>query len=262
MDSIRIIPDAPAAPPEAPAQSVTETAEGVAVRPAPETAQPDETKTPNAERPSWLPEKFKSAEDMASAYAALEKKLGTNKSADPAPAETQTPSGDAGLDLSAMSAEFAKDGKLSDASTAALKKAGLKEADVQRFIAGQQAIAKNVQAEVAAVAGGEDKLAATLEWAKTNADKALVATYNDAIDSGNVSLVKLAAKSLVDAHAAATGTDGKRVTGEPVETASADAPFKSNAEMTKAMGDPRYAKDPAYREAVSRRLANTKMFGV
>src|SRR6056300_401857 len=31
------------------------------------------------DRPDWLPEKFKSAEDMANAYSELEKKLGSNE---------------------------------------------------------------------------------------------------------------------------------------------------------------------------------------
>ncbi len=40
-----------------------------------ETEQVSETETPiESERPEWLPEKFESAEDMAQAYAELEKK--------------------------------------------------------------------------------------------------------------------------------------------------------------------------------------------
>ena len=46
----------------------------------PEEAQTDEvtetTEEQQTERPEWLPEKFKSAEDMANAYSELEKKLG------------------------------------------------------------------------------------------------------------------------------------------------------------------------------------------
>ena len=34
------------------------------------------------ERPEWLPEKFKSVEDMAKAYSALEGKLGSNSEAE------------------------------------------------------------------------------------------------------------------------------------------------------------------------------------
>ena len=36
--------------------------------------------------------------------------------------------------------------------------------------------------------------------------------------------------------------------------------FESTAELTAAMGDPRYAKDPAYRQAVADKLAKSSLF--
>jgi hypothetical protein len=51
--------------------------------------QQAETELPQEEndRPQWLPEKFKSAEDMAQAYSELEKKLGQAPKEEQAEAE-------------------------------------------------------------------------------------------------------------------------------------------------------------------------------
>lgn len=262
MDSIRIVPDAPTTPaPPAIVPEIVETPTGVAVRQPGAAEQTDPNATPD--RPAWLPEKFKSAEDLASAYSELEKKLGAPK----APAVTTTPAvtqeaAKSGLDLGAMAAEFAKDGKLGADSVAKLTAAGISESDVQRYVAGQQAVASQMKSEVAAVAGGEDGLKSVLEWANANADAATVKAYNDAIDSGNVGLVKLATAALVAKHTDAVGSDGKRIVGEAASAADGDAAFGSNAEMVAAMSDPKYAKDQAYRNKVRARLAKTQMFGV
>ena len=54
-----------------------------------EQQQQPETELPQEEndRPQWLPEKFKSAEDMAQAYSELEKKLGQAPKEEQAEAE-------------------------------------------------------------------------------------------------------------------------------------------------------------------------------
>ena len=46
------------------------------IEPEAEEAVEVQQEEPQQERPEWLPEKFKSAEDMAQAYASLEKRMG------------------------------------------------------------------------------------------------------------------------------------------------------------------------------------------
>ena len=48
-------------------------------KPSTEQPQAEELQEVQSDRPEWLPEKFKSAEDMAQAYSELEKKLGQPK---------------------------------------------------------------------------------------------------------------------------------------------------------------------------------------
>ena len=109
-------PDESAAPEGHDAQMVEafDAAQTIPETPAAEEAAPD--------RPDWLPEKFQSAEDMAKAYAELEKKLGADRkdaASDPA---TVTPEQAAeqlqaqNLDFQAFATEFQANGALSDAS--------------------------------------------------------------------------------------------------------------------------------------------------
>ena len=62
-----------------------------------ESEQVNETETPiESDRPDWLPEKFKSPEDMAKAYAEAERKLSepedTKEAKEEKPKETSKPS--------------------------------------------------------------------------------------------------------------------------------------------------------------------------
>jgi hypothetical protein len=225
---------------------------------------PAPTPKVEGERPKWLPEKFKTVEDFVKSHSELEKKLGATppKKDEPAP-QTQTEvtveaAKKAGIDVDALSAEYAKNGELSAESLESLNKAGFNKAAVDGYIAGQKAIADQQTATLEAVAGGKDQLKATLEWAKANLTEAERNGYDAALDSGNIELVKLAMQGVVSKYTAANGSDPALVGGGE-ETRSGDAaPFASQAEIIRAMQDPRYKTDTAYQAKVYARLANTE----
>jgi len=113
----------------------------------------EETGTDN--RPDWLPEKFKSAEDMAKAYSALETKLGSKSEETPPADPQQPPSADEaqamlsekGLDYSKFESEFVQNGELSDGSLKELADNGLSRELVDGFVKGQQALADQARRE-------------------------------------------------------------------------------------------------------------------
>jgi len=122
----------------------------------------------NPDRPEWLPEKFKSVEDMAKAYSALESKLGhpqqkqqteevseevTNQSA----SEVAEVLGANGIDFDVLQQEYAELGGLSEDAYAALEEAGFPEAVVDQWIAGQQAISQQIQSEMFSLVGGQEQ---------------------------------------------------------------------------------------------------------
>lgn len=229
--------------------------------------------TDSEDRPSWLPEKFKSPEDMAKAYAELESKIGkpAEPKADPEtpPAETPNPSeattddaekalSERGLDLSKFSTEFEEKGELTPESYAELEKAGLTKDIVDQYIEGQKARASQYESSVKAEVGGDASYDQMVTWAKSNMSPDEISAFNNAVSSGDVNQAKLAVLGLSSRYSAANGSDPKRTIGGGQKSAQ-DA-FESTAQLTEAMRDPRYKADPAYRAAVQNKLARSSVF--
>lgn len=224
----------------------------------------DERAAKDSERPDWLPEKFKTVEEMAASYKELEAKQSAPKDA---PGDTpkdapklEVPVADAtqaaakaGLDLPALNAEYAQTGKVSDEAYAKLAEAGFDKATVDGYVAGQQALANQFQAEVlTAVPGGAEKYPEMIEWAKANLTDAEVAAYNKAVSTNDKEAAKLAIAGLGVKFKAAVGNEPNLEGGYP-RVGSSDV-FASKAEMTKAMGSREYKTDPAFRRAVAEKL--------
>lgn len=238
-------------------------AEGQVTAPAATTEAP-------AERPAWLPEKFKTVEELAASYTELEKKIGGGEKPAEKPAATSTeiPKPDAaraqvegaGLDFDAVSAEFTKDGKLSDATYETLAKGGINRAVADQYIAGQQALANQTRGQVFSAAGGEEAYTEIVSWAKDALDGADIDAYNAVMSSGNINSMKLAVEGLRARFTAANGSAPKLVGGGSGHGGQAQGDvFRSNAELTTAMKDPRYATDPAYRKDVADKLGRSSI---
>lgn len=223
---------------------------------SPQAPQP----SPAGDRPSWLPEKFKSAEDLAAAYKALETKLGTPAKAEPAkaPADAlkieKAPEAPAGLDLGEFHKEFAETGGLGEESYGKLAKLGFDKATVDTYIAGVSALTERQTAQVYSIAGGQDQLQAINAWAAENLTADELDTYNRAVTSGRESDMTFALKGLVSRYRAENGSEPTLMTGKG--TASKATGFRSSAEMKAAMADPRYESDEAYRADVADRVKN------
>jgi hypothetical protein len=221
---------------------------------------------PTEDRPQWLPEKFKSPEDMAKAYAELESKLG--KPAEPTPPAdpTATPPADQvadelatkGLDLNNFSQEFNTKGELSAESYDKLEKAGYPRNIVDQYIDGQKAQAALYESEVKAIAGGDKGFAEMVDWAKANLTPAEIQAYNNAIDSGDAAQAKLAVAGIHAKFASARPTEPSLFNGNTASGLSSDS-YESIAQMQKDMANPDYAKDPAFRARVERKLARSNI---
>ena len=124
------------------------------------------------QRPDWLPEKFKSAEDLARAYSELERR----QSQQPQQAQPQQDTANAaretvesaGVDFDELSSEWAQNGELAAESYDKLEKAGIPRALVDSYIEGQQQIVQQAQSRVYESVGGEDAYKAMIDWAGDN----------------------------------------------------------------------------------------------
>lgn len=241
----------------------------------------------NGEQPEAKPEGnpelagFKTAEELAKAYQELRTKM----SSEGAPkADTQQTEGeteettdqktegdaeeaqaaatkaveDAGFKMSDLETEFQEKGELSDETYAKLEKAGFSKQDVSNYIAGQQALAEQVQSRIEAHVGGADKLNAAIGWAKENFSPEEATAFNKAIDQADEAGIKLALDGLMAKYKADQGDEPNLLGGGKASTNG--NVFQSVAELTAAMRDPRYQKDPAYRADVEKRLAKSSIF--
>ena len=240
------------------------------------TDKPVEETKPTQSKPEGLPEKFNSVDELVKSYSELEKKLGeqsqpTEQSVDPVSKtevkQEEQPKSDldiatkavdsAGLNMETLSEELAKDGKLADGSYKSLEKAGIPKEYVDRFIAGQQAIADQQSATVKNLVGGTEAYDSMSEWAGQNLTETEKQAYNTAVNSKDLEAVKLAVVGLKARYAQSTGSEPQLVEGKA--SPSGEQGFQSWAQVTQAMSDPRYAKDPAYQAEVKNKLANSKI---
>lgn len=239
-------------------------------------------------RPAWLPEKFKSPEDMANAYKELETKLGSNASlpptpppsADPqpttdvnkipdAPTADQTAAKETveavGLDFTKLGEEYQTSGSLSDATYKTLESKGIPKDVVDAYIAGQTALAEKSQQEIYGTIGGADNYKAMLAWAVTGVSEEAKAAYNDAVQSGNTNTAKLAVQGLYAQYTATNGKAPNLLQGNNGAASANAGAFQSYYEVTLAMsekdslGRTRYQVDPAYRQSVADRLARSRI---
>jgi hypothetical protein len=216
-----------------------------------------------ADRPAWLPDNFKTPEDFAASYKELQTKLGTKQETPKEPQVTPEAAKvaveQAGLDMAALGREIAANGKLSDASVAALKAKGLDEATINQHVEGTKALASQYRATLAQAIGGEENLVELGAWAKVNLTDKQAAAFDAALGSGDAELASLAIRGVYSRYVEAEGSDPKLVSGEG-DVSKGIEPFRDSAEVTAAMRDPRYQTSEAYRQDVAKRLGVSKLF--
>jgi len=218
------------------------------------------------DRPEWLPEKFKSPEELSKAYGELERQFTQSRQeatqSDSEPTEPEAAQDarqaveNAGLDFDALSNEFAETGGLSEQTYADLAAQGIPQEMVDSYIEGQQAISQSYQSELYGYAGGEDNYTQLAEWASDNLTEGEIDAYNEAISSGNASQARLAIDGLLNRYRAGGNAEPNLVGGRA--SSSVDS-YQSWAQVTKEMGSPEYAKDPAFRAAVQKKLERSNL---
>lgn len=231
-----------------------------------------------SERPSWLPDEFDTPEAFAEAYKALTdgKKDGEEPTKAPedeasgegeeGPPETEDKTEEKveedlakkGLDFSKYREKVDTSGALEEADYAELDKAGYPKDLVDEFIEGQKAIASVIRERVLKTVGGEEEFARTIEWAKTGLSAEEIEAFNESVDGKKTEAqLKVAVQGLYARYQAANGRDPRLLRG--TTTGPATDVFESSAQLTAAMRDPRYAKDPAYRSQVQAKLARSNI---
>ena len=91
-----------------------------------------------------------------------------------------------------------------------------------------------------------------MQWAKQNLNEQEVNMFDQVMERGDPLAAFFAVRSLAYRYNDASGYEGELLTGSAPK-AQVDG-FKSQAEVVEAMSDPRYDRDPAYRQEVMKKL--------
>jgi len=210
----------------------------------------------NQNRPSWLPEKFNSAEDLAKAYGELEKAYSSKEA--PQPINQQQAEQATGLSLDNYYNEFAEKGELSEDSYNQLESQGLSRDLVDSYIEGQSAIADGHVTQIKSAAGGDAEYSKITEWAATNIPQNELETYNNIVENGSVEEAMMAVSGLKARYDNSVGVPPNLLQGQQAQPTSA---FQSTAEIVAAINDPRYQVDTAYRKGVEEKIKRSNALG-
>ena len=106
--------------------------------------------------------------------------------------------------------------------------------------------------------GGQERYQALMGWAVNNVDASRTQAFNDALNSGNEGSILSQLKGIQYDHMMATGFEPK-LTGGRAPSNEVQG-FSSEAQVIRAMQDPRYQDDPAYIKEVEQRIAVSNVF--
>lgn len=169
----------------------------------------------------------------------------------------------AGVDLAPYQQEYAKTGDVSEDNRAKIAD-GLKSlfgenarSIVDEFIESRKVVHQNDTRMYMDAAGGTENYQAMVTWAKGSMSKEQIAVYNSQMDSGDRHSIMFAIDSLKAKYEAANGKLPQRRVSATSRPSGNTAGFQSAAEMTRAMKDPRYKTDQAYRDEVSARISQS-----
>jgi len=219
--------------------------------------------------------KFKDAEDLEKGYIELQKKLGEPKEEAAKPEqpeskeeekEEKTEQIDTSF-LNTLWEEAKADNYTEDTLT---KLSTLKQEEIasmylqqrseyESSIANQEKVTltENNVKELKDIAGGEEKYTSMMKWATDNLSEKEVEMYDAVMDQGNPLASFFAIQALKYRFDDAIGVDGRMLQGKA--TTNKGDQFRSQAEVVRAMSDPQYEKDPAYRQDIYDKLERSNI---
>ena len=217
--------------------------------------------------------KFKSQDDLLSAYNELQKKLGSDTSSDEdEPSEEPTEGSDETVEteedsdttqtvtyMHQLNQEFSASGELTE--DAIDKLSSMDSKDLIKAYLQYNSQAKSVQIhqseidKIQASVGGPEAYNDMMSWAASNLNETEIGEYNQVTASNDPVAIKFAVAALTNRYRDNSGYEAPLVSGK--KASSTDKAFRSHAELSRAIADPRYSTDPAYRNDVEDRLARS-----
>ena len=219
-----------------------------------------------AEQEAQYAGKFKDAQELEKAYLELQSKMGSQEKSEEPEQATEEPaeeSADNAVDLLwKVNDEYEKnDGKVSEETLEELGKMSSRDL-AEAFFRFQDTVEKSEtpkgvelsDSEIQSVqdfVGGTDKYQELVSWAGENFSEEEITAFDSVVETGNIPAIKLALQALQYRYQDNMGVEGNMIQGKP---AASREIFRSQAELVRAMSDPRYDQDPAYRMEIMEKL--------
>ena len=230
-----------------------------------------------AEQQDMLAGKFRDAEELEKAYIELQRKMGAGDREEPEATteeeESEVPKQDepelteAHTIIGEASKEFyANDGTISTDTMEKLSSMDAKDL-VQTYMEMQALndaaptevpdLSDREVMEIQSMAGGSEEYSQMTSWAGENLPPEDVQAFDSLIATGQMGAIRLAVAGLRSLYSEKVGYEGRMLSGKAA-TDTVDA-FRSQAEVVRAMQDPRYENDPAYRNDVFNKLDRSNL---
>ena len=206
--------------------------------------------------------KYQSAEELERGYLELQKRLSSPAEEEPqveeAPEAEEEEEVEVDGDLFDAIMESYRTGEWDDNLVEEVGK--MDPIDVANMFLAKQGEAQQTEVateedvtQIQDSVGGVDEYQNMLQWAGQNLSEQEINLYDAAMDRGDPLTMFFAAQALNSRYQDAVGYDGEMLTGSAPRNTSNG--FRSQAELIAAMSDPRYDKDPAYRQDIADKLA-------
>ena len=208
--------------------------------------------------------KYKNAEELEKGYLELQQKL--NSKEEPAQEEQEEQAEEEGevestiLDqlwdeATSEKGEFTQE-TLDELGKMKVEDLAQMHLEYRNSVQGQQPEGRDFSEadikELKGIVGGEQNYANMIDWAQKSLNEQEVKMFDAVMERGDPLAAFFAVRSLAYAYNDAVGYDGNMVQGKAPRQSNDQ--FRSQQEVVRAMADPRYDDDPAYRREIMDKL--------
>ena len=217
------------------------------------------------EQNTMLAGKYENAEQLEKAYLELQKQFSERSSEEPEEPEEQQEEEEEETEESDILDRLWEEATSESLSQETINELRSMEPDelaklhLKYGSENQQPEAHQLTAEEAGnlkgIVGGDAEYDQMISWAGENLADGDIQMFDSVMEKGDPVACFFAIQALAYRFQEGTGFDGQMITGKTA-TENVTA-YRSQAELVRDMSDPRYDKDPAYRDDVMRKLANS-----
>ena len=216
--------------------------------------------------------KFKSQDDLLKAYEELQRKMSSGEQPSEEgeeveedapeavePEAEEVPYAETVNYMHQLNEEFGESGELSEEAIDRLSSMDTKELIKAYMTYNSQASSATLQqSELNAIqdsVGGAEAYGEMVQWAAQNLSPEEINDFNNVTNTNNPAAIRFAVQALHGRYREGVGYEAPLVSGR--KASSKSKAFRSHAELSRAIADPRYSTDPAYRQDVEEKLARS-----